>query len=223
MVPGGLGLKQGDTENSEVCVDLLQSLIERGLPASSSLLFTIDGSKALRKALLKVFGREVPVQRCVRHKERNILGYLPKVRSQEFRRRWRKLHGNVSFDRAGRELKSLGKWLESINLEALNSLEEAGEETLTVIKLKCPGLLRKTLLSTNPVESAFSIVRQKSSRVKNWKSGRGQVSRWAAVALKEAEKSFRTVKGFREIPLFLQELEKYSQKSSCEKRRKAAV
>jgi len=55
-------------------------------------------------------------------------------------------------------------------------------------------------MSTNPIESAFSVVRTKSSRVKNWKSGKAQMSRWAAAGLLEAEKNFRTIKGFQEIP-----------------------
>ena len=45
---------------------------------------------------------------------------------------------------------------------ALTSLKEAEKETLTVIKLKVSPLLRRTLSSTNPIESAFSIVRDKT-------------------------------------------------------------
>ena len=214
-----VGLRQGDTENSEVCVDLLQSLMERGLSSSSPLFFTIDGSKALRKGISKVFGYGVPVQRCIRHKERNIEAYLPKRHKQEFRRRWKGLHGSVNLKEAEREHESLRSWLGRLNLAAEKSLEEAKKETLTVIKLKCPYLLRKTLMSTNPIESAFSVVRQKSSRVKNWAKGRDQVSRWAAVTLLEAEKTFRTIKGFREISEFEKELESHFREHSFEKRK----
>ena len=129
-----LGLRLGDTENSEVCVDLLQSLIERGLCPTRPLLFTIDGSKALRKAIIKVFGERVPVQRCVHHKRRNIEGYLPKIHHPEFGRHWKGLHGSVSFKEAEGEYESLSRWLGRLNQEALNSLEEAEKETLTVIK-----------------------------------------------------------------------------------------
>ena len=210
-----LGLRLGDTENSEVCVDLLQSLCERGFPAtSSSLLFTIDGSKALRKAILKVFGSKAPVQRRIRHKERNIEAYLPKRHHGEFRRRWKGLHGSVDFREAEREYESLRGWLGRVNLEAKSSLEEAGKETLTVIRYKCPELLRKTLMSTNPIESAFSVVREKTGRVKNWRRGGDQVIRWSAVTLLEAEKGFRKVKGFREIPDFVRELRRHSKKLS---------
>lgn len=203
-----LGLKEGSSENSEVCKDLLQSLIARGLKHESPFLFVLDGSKALKKAVRLVFGESFPIQRCVRHKERNIIEYLPWQYHAEFHRRWKKLHGCSDYDIALREYHALRHWLGQLNHEALASLDEADEETLTVIKLKTPGMLRKTLLSTNPLESAFSKVRKKSSRVTNWKSGADQVSRWAAASLQEAEKKFRLIRGFREIPVFMAELKK---------------
>ena len=56
------------------------------------MLFVLDGSKALRKAVRSVFG-EVPVQRCLWHKERNVLEHLPErdrppVKAR-LRRAWR--------------------------------------------------------------------------------------------------------------------------------------
>lgn len=201
-----VGLREGHTENSEVCVDLLQSIIERGLQHGYAILFVIDGSKALKKAICKVFHKAL-VQRCVRHKERNIISYLPDQYHMEFYRRWKLLHGFTHFAEAEVEYAKLAKWLGNINHEALHSLEEAEMETLTVVKLKCPMLLRKTLLSTNPIESAFSAAREMTSRVKNWNSGKNQVSRWAATTLLEAEKQFRTIKGFKQIPLLVAEME----------------
>ena len=212
-----LGLRQGDTENSGVCADFLQSLLERGL-SRGPFLWTIDGSKALRKAVCRVFGQEALVQRCVRHKERNIEGYLPKAHHQEFRRRWKLLHGSADFQGARREHECLRSWLGRRNLEAKRSLEEAGGETLTAIQLKCPALLRRTLMSTNPIESAFSMVRERTGRVKNWGSGPDQAARWAAAALLEAEKRFQTVRGFREIPLFVKELNRFSKKAALKAR-----
>ena len=44
-----LGLKKGDTENAEVCKDLIQELVERGFPTQKPFLFVLDGSKALPK------------------------------------------------------------------------------------------------------------------------------------------------------------------------------
>ena len=71
-----LGLWEGSTENATVATALLSDLVERGLDPEQGMLFVLDGSKALRKAVRSVFG-EVPVQRCLRHKERNVLEHLP--------------------------------------------------------------------------------------------------------------------------------------------------
>ncbi|MEA2182869.1 MAG: putative transposase, partial [Solirubrobacteraceae bacterium] len=70
-----LGLWDGSTENKRVCVELLADLVDRGLDCDQGVLVVLDGGKALRAAIDAVFGH-VPVQRCVRHKERNVLDHL---------------------------------------------------------------------------------------------------------------------------------------------------
>lgn len=208
-----LGLKKGDSENWEVCKDLLQELADRGLNTASPVLFVLDGSKALKKAVRKVFGEKNPIQRCIRHKERNCLAYLPKQYHLEFRRRWKLLHGISRYDDAKQEYARLTHWLGERSQEALASLEEAEMETLTMIKLKAGPLLRKTISSTNAIESAFSRVRSRTNRVKNWKSGQDQITRWTASTLLEAEKKFRTIKGYNQIPSLIKELSEFSLKS----------
>jgi transposase-like protein len=196
-----LGIREGTTESSEVVKDLFHNLTDRGLNIKNPILFVTDGAKALKKGILKLFGRDALIQRCIRHKERNIISYLPESYHLEFRRRWKKLHSMSTFDEAEKEYKSLVQYLGEINYEALNSLEEANMETLTVIRLGTPKLLRKTLLSTNPIESPFDFVRSKSNRVKNWNVGTKQICRWTASLLLQAEKRFHSVEGFREIPI----------------------
>jgi transposase-like protein len=144
-----LGLREGDTENAEVCKDLLSSLVERGLSKDEKFLFVLDGAKGLRAAV--------------------------------------------------------------------SSLDEAMEETLSVIRLKAGNLLIKTLSSTNPIESAFDKVRNNTRRVKRWIRNTDQVSRWAASGLVEAEAGFRTIKGFRQIKAFMQELQKENFASSTKR------
>lgn len=204
-----LGLRQAETENWEVCRDLFESLIDRGLKVTD-YLFVIDGAKALKKSIRKIFGKKSPVQRCIRHKERNIVKYLPKERHKEFYRRWKKLHGLHNYQDALSEYKVLVSWLGNISHAALSSLEEAELETLTTAKLGLPSILRKTLSSTNPIESAFSIAKPKLKRVKNWKSSPDQVGRWSASVLLEAENKFRKIRGHKEIPILIEELKKLS-------------
>jgi putative transposase len=203
-----LGLREGNTESGAVCGDLLKSLIERGVSNEKEILFVIDGGKALRSSIKKVFGSHHPVQRCIVHKLRNIKEYLPKEYHIELNRRWKLLHGCADYSVAMREYSSLSSWLARINHQAVGSLKEAEMETLTVVKLKVPGVLRKTLYSTNPIESSFSRTKDLRRNVKNWKSGTDQVSRWAAACLLEVEKKFRTVKGFKQIPVIMNEMRK---------------
>jgi putative transposase len=98
-----LGLWEGSTENATVATALLSDLVERGLDPEQGILFVIDGAKALRKAIRAVFG-EAPVQRCLRHKERNVIEHLPErdrpAVKQRLRRAWASDdHGRTSFPR----------------------------------------------------------------------------------------------------------------------------
>jgi hypothetical protein len=62
-----LGLREGDTENSRVAKALLRDLVERGLDPERARLFVIDGAKALRSGIRKIFGDLGVVQRCQIH------------------------------------------------------------------------------------------------------------------------------------------------------------
>lgn len=203
-----LGLKRGDSENWETCKDLLQCLIERGLRQEIPFLCVLDGSKALKKAVRKVFGESFPIQRCVRHKERNVLKYLPQAAHAEFRRRWKLIHGMSRYDDAKSEMDRLMGWLSTCNHEAAASLEETEGETLTVIALNATAALRKTLLSTNPIESAFDRVRSKTGRVRRWRKDRDQIERWTGAALQDAQKRFQRIRGAKDLPSFIAQLRK---------------
>src|SRR5260370_42668120 len=93
-----------------------------------------------------------------------------------------------------------------INPSAARSLGEGLEETLTVHRLHVPPQLRKTLASTNVIESAFSIVERVCANVKRWHGG-DQRERWVGSGLLVAEKQFRRVQGHKQIPILLRELE----------------
>ncbi len=44
------GIREGDSENWELCRDLFNNLISRGLDQGKTYLFVIDGAKALKKS-----------------------------------------------------------------------------------------------------------------------------------------------------------------------------
>ena len=85
-----LGLWEGSTENATVATALLSDLVDRGLDVEQGVLCVLDGAKALRKAVRDVLGVHTPVQRCVRHKERNVLEHLPERDRPAVKRRLRR-------------------------------------------------------------------------------------------------------------------------------------
>jgi transposase-like protein len=95
-------------------------------------------------------------------------------------------------------VKDFEQWLRQINESAAESLNEALEEILTVHRLKVPGLLRKTLHSTNPIESMFATVREREGHIKRYR-GSAMSQRWLGTVLFHAEHGFRTIKGYQEI------------------------
>lgn len=194
-----LGLWQGATENSTVCNNLLDDIERRGFDMGKDYLFVLDGSKALRSSVAKKFGSDVLVQRCQQHKRRNVRDHLPPEHQKAIDARIRAAYNMTDYDKAKKSLDLTVRYLERLNPSAAASLKEGLEETLTVHKLGVTGLLRKTLSTTNPIESCFSVTRTITGRVKRW-SGGDMVQRWAVAALLRAERKFKRVKGYREIP-----------------------
>ena len=191
-----LGLWDGSTENATVAAALLADLVDRGLDVEQGLLFVIDGSKGLRKAIRQVFGNDVPVQRCTQHKQRNVLDHLPERDRDPVKARLRRAWKETDHDRALEQLTSLALELDHAHPGAAASLREGMEETLTVTRLGITGKLKLTLQSTNPCESMISTVRVIHRNVKHWTSG-DMCLRWTAAGMLEAETRFRKVEGYR--------------------------
>ena len=191
-----LGLWDGSTENATVAGALLADLVDRGLDLEQGLLFVVDGSKGLRKAVRQVFGNDVPVQRCVQHKQRNVLDHLPERDRQAVKARLRRAWAETDHERALEQLTALAIDLDRAHPGAATSLREGMEETLTVTRLGITGKLKRTLQSTNPCESMISTVRVINRNVKNLSSGE-MCLRWTAAGMLEAETRFRKVEGYR--------------------------
>lgn len=200
-----LGLWQGATENTEVCRSLLEDLVRRGLPTDQKRLFVLDGSKALLKAVRKVFGDSAEIQRCHLHKERNILEHLPKEHHRAVRMRLRAAWKMKDYHQAKAELTRLVRYLKDLNPSAARSLEEGFEETLTGHRLGLPETLRRSLRTTNAIESCFSTTRKYCRNVRHWRKG-DMTMRWAGTMLLEAQKRFRRLKGYRAMPQLLSAL-----------------
>ena len=82
-----------------------------------------------------------------------------------------------------------------------------------VHRLGVTGALRRTLMTTNPIESAFDIVRSFARRVKRWNGG-AMAMRWMGSGMVRAESQFRRVKGHGQIPALIAALENVSLRES---------
>jgi transposase-like protein len=192
-----LGLWDGSTENKTVTAHLLSDLVDRGLDVAQGVLCVLDGSKALRAAVAEVFG-PVPVQRCVRHKERNVLDHLPERDRPAVQARLRRAWATDNYMLGLDGLNALADELDRSHPGAAASLREGLQETLTLTRLQIGGQLRRTLQSTNPIESMIEIVRRTSRNVKRWQSG-DMCLRWTAAGMLEAETQFRRIIGYRDL------------------------
>ena len=217
-----LGLRQGATENATVVGELLGDLVSRGLNFSEPRLYILDGGKALTAAVKKHVGESAAIQRCQVHKRRNVLDHLTDEQKPAVAQRLNAAYALEDHAAAKQALNTLHRELMDLNPSAARSLGEGMEETLTVHRLHVPMQLRKTLASTNIIESAFSIVEQVCKNVKRWHGG-DQRERWVGSGLLVAQKQFRKVTGHKQIPALLRELEALvPQKSELVKRRKAS-
>jgi transposase-like protein len=190
-----LGLRQGASENAVVVQGLLEDLVARGVRPGRRRLFVIDGSKALRQGIEAVYGSTNPVQRCRRHKERNVLSYLPKE-EQPRMRQVMKAAWRLPASQGEARLEKEAQALEKDHPSAAASLREGLAEMFTVNRLGLPAPLSRGLCSTNVIESSFSGARSKTRRVTHWQDG-SMALRWAAASLVATEKNFRKLLGYK--------------------------
>jgi transposase-like protein len=133
------------------------------------------------------------------HKKRNVLSHLPKSEQTNIGLSISHAYMEFDYDKAKSALELIADNLDYRYPKAAESLCEGLDETLTVHRLKIPGALRQTLETTNPIESANSVARSSVKRVKFWRDGE-HIIRTLAAAFMEAEKGFRRIKGYRQIP-----------------------
>jgi putative transposase len=201
-----LALVEGSTENATLVSGLLVDLRERGLDATRPMLVGIDGSKALRKAVLDVLDHPV-IQRCQLHKIRNVKDRLPQRLRVSVGRKITDAYHAASALEAEAALLALAKELDRTHPGAAASLREGLEDTLTVLRLGVPPTLARTLRSTNTIESMISVCREHSANVKRWRDGQ-MALRWCAAGMVEAGKQFRRVNGHLHLPALRAALER---------------
>jgi transposase-like protein len=206
-----LGLHEGATENSRSCKALLRSIIDRGVSSDCAMVFSIDGSKALKKAITDTWGDLAIIQRCRVHKQRNVTEHLPKSMQATVQQSMRQAYKMRDAVKAKRLLLNLAAKLENDYPGAAGSLREGLEETLSVNAMGLPVELERALVVTNAIENLFSSIRTISGRVKRWTGGK-MVLRWSAAGLLEAEKKFRRIRGYKHMNRLIEALKNHEKK-----------
>jgi putative transposase len=192
-----LGIQPGATENTAAVEDLLQHLVARGVQPKTKVLFVIDGAKALRAAINKVFGPQHPVQRCRNHKIRNVVERLPEEQKDQVKAAMRAAYRLDAKEGMAR-LRKLADWLDQEQPAAANSLREGLEECFTINRLGVPPSLHRCLATTNLIESPQSGVRMRTRRVCRWRNAT-MIRRWVAASFLATEKNFRRIMGWNDL------------------------
>jgi len=204
-----VGLWDGSTENKTVVRALLADLVERGMNVDDGLLVVCDGAKALAAGVRAVFGDTALIQRCTLHKRRNIADHLPDKDKAWVDAKLVKAFGHPDPEQGLRNAKQLAAQLDKSYPGAAASLREGLEEMFTVARLGIDGRLAKTLTTSNPVESMISIARTTNRNVTRWRDGQ-MVLRWTAAGMLNAERSFRRIKGFKQMSRLVDALRRHA-------------
>ena len=210
-----LAVVEGATENTVVVQALIDNLLARGLDPTLPRLFIVDGAKALSKAIRNTFGVAAAIQRCQVHKGRNIIERLPQHLHASVKKALRQAWDQDDANKAERLLRNLVRRLEHEEPGVSGSILEGLEEILTVIRLGLPHELRRSLACTNIVENALGTVRQVTRNVKRWRHAE-MALRWTAAGLLEAQKTFRRLKAYRQLPILRNALQEHLRKAQAD-------
>jgi putative transposase len=210
-----LGFVQASTENAEVLTPFLRSLLDRGLKIAQGILVILDGGKGLGAAVRRAFGKKALVHRCQWHKRENVMDHLSKSEQAWWRKRLQRAYERPTYEEAKTALKEIRRDLEERNLSAVGSLDEGFEETLTLHRLGVFPVLGISLKTTNCLESIFSQVERRTSRVCHWRNS-SQKHRWLAVALLDLEPRLRRIRGYQHLPRLRQAIQRELSLPGCE-------
>ena len=217
-----LGVAEGATENAATVQALLDNLIDRGLATDRAYLFILDGAKALSRAVRNTFGDAAEIQRCQVHKGRNVIERLPKERHAAAKIALRQAWTLSDPAKAQRLLENLAKKYDDICPGAARSLREGMPEMLTLTRLGLPYDLRKSLASTNIMESVNAVIKNGAKNVKRWRNA-SMGLRWTAAGMLMAQERFRRINGHIHLPKLADALDRiYEERTGRKSGRVAA-
>lgn len=200
-----VGIEQMNVENAKALNQFFDKLIERGLRYEEGILFVVDGSKGIIKAVETKFKDHGLIQRCQQHKKENVASYLPLDSQRLYRIKMSQAYSQETYDDAKNALHKIALELDTVNPSAAASLREGLEETLTLHRLGLHEELKKSFSSTNCIESVMSQVGQYTGRVDRWRNGR-HIQEWAASGLVKIEPNLKKTYGWRYMKLLRQRI-----------------
>ncbi|MBO0795227.1 MAG: IS256 family transposase, partial [Ktedonobacteraceae bacterium] len=139
---------------------LLQELRHRGV--SQIDLFVTDGDAGLLSALAELFPTTLR-QRCLVHKQRNLMSALPKREQQEVMIELKGIWQQEKKEEALLNLAAFKAKYQKRYPEAIRSLCEDEEHLLTFYTF--PQVMHRYIRSTNAIESLLSNVRQRTDQI----------------------------------------------------------
>ena len=155
-----LALRVCAEESKEGWLSLLQDVRARG--AIQIDLIVTDGHDGLLAALAQLFA-VTPRQRCLVHKQRNVLSAIPRRERAEVQAELAGIWEQPTKEEALAQLAAFKAKYGKRYPEAVRSLTEDEEHLFTFYAF--PASMHRHVQSTNAIESLFSNVRQRTDQI----------------------------------------------------------
>ena len=192
------GFVETATENAQVLMPFLRSLVERGLDVSQGLLVVLDGGKGLRVAVRKAFRDRALVHRCQWHKRENVVSYLPKTEQASWRQRLQRAYNRPTYEEAVAGLDTLHRELTAEPIRGRQPRRRPRGDP-DAARLGLYGVLGRSLKTTNCLESVNALVEERCAKVDHWQNS-SQRHRRLATAVLDIEPRLRKLMGDRHLP-----------------------
>jgi putative transposase len=155
-----LALRACAEESKDGWMDLLQDLRNRG--ATQMDLIVTDGHDGLLSAVATLFAA-TPRQRCVVHKQRNVMNAIPKRERSMVTTELTGIWKAPTKAEALTQLAAFKGKYQKRYPEAVRSLMEDEAHLLTFYAF--PPVMHRYIRTTNAIESFFSNVRQRTDQI----------------------------------------------------------
>ena len=160
------------------------------------------------------FGVAAAIQRCHIHKGRNIIERLPLHLHASVKKRSVRPGTRTTQTRPNGCCATWpGVW--SMRNRASRAASWRGWRRSSPSSASAWHELRRSLACTNIVENAIGTVRQVTRNVKRWRHAE-MALRWTAAGLLEAQKTFRRLKAYRQLPILRNALQEHLRKAQAD-------